>query len=85
MGKVSGSIIQTEHHPAAIPQEVTRLTEQFREHCEAYQSGQYNETQLRREFINPFFEALGWDVNNKHGHAEAYKVEEETNKKGRVQ
>ena len=25
------------------------------------------------EFINPFFEALGWDVTNKAGHAEAYK------------
>ncbi len=73
MGKVSVSAIQTEHHPAAIPKEVTRLIEQFREHHEAYQSGQYNEAQLRQEFINPFFEVLGWDVHNKQGHAEAYK------------
>ena len=40
---------------------------------EAYQSGRYNETQLRREFLDPFFEALGWDVNNRQGYAEAYK------------
>ncbi len=33
----------------------------------------YNETQLRREFIDPFFEALGWDVTNKAGYAEQYK------------
>ncbi len=28
---------------------------------------------MRREFIDPFFEALGWDVTNKSGYAEAYK------------
>jgi len=28
---------------------------------------------VRREFIDPFFEALGWDVTNKAGYAEAYK------------
>lgn len=31
----------------------------------SYRSLAYNETQLRQEFINPFFEALGWDVSNK--------------------
>ena len=36
-------------------------------------SGKYNETQLRREFIDPFFIALGWDVNNEKGDAESYK------------
>ena len=24
----------------------------------------YNETQLRREFVDPFFTMLGWDVDN---------------------
>jgi len=38
-----------------------------------YHSQQYNETQLRREFIDPFFEELGWDVTNKAGYAQAYK------------
>jgi hypothetical protein len=33
----------------------------------------YNETQIRREFIDPFFNALGWDIDNKQGTAEAYK------------
>lgn len=36
----------------------------FEEHAETYQRGSYNETQLRRDFLDPFFEALGWDVNN---------------------
>ncbi|MEA1885073.1 MAG: N-6 DNA methylase, partial [Thermotogota bacterium] len=35
--------------------------------------GSYNETQVRLEFINPFFEELGWDITNKQGNAEAYK------------
>ena len=29
--------------------------------------------QVRREFLDPFFKALGWDVDNGQGHAEAYK------------
>jgi hypothetical protein len=28
---------------------------------------------LRREFLEPFFSALGWDVDNRQGYAEAYK------------
>ena len=28
---------------------------------------------MRYEFIGPFFEALGWDVRNTQGYAEAYK------------
>jgi len=35
--------------------------------------GRYNETQLRREFVDPFFRALGWDVDNNEGHSEVYK------------
>ncbi|MEW6108884.1 MAG: N-6 DNA methylase [Nitrospirota bacterium] len=57
----------------SIPEEVLQLIERFERNREAYLSGQYNETQLRREFIDPFFETLGWDVNNKQGYAEAYK------------
>ena len=40
---------------------------------ETYKQGKYNETQVRLEFINPFFEELGWDIANKQGYAEAYK------------
>jgi len=36
-------------------------------------SSGYNETQARREFIDPFFAALGWDVVNEGGVAEAFK------------
>lgn len=33
----------------------------------------YEDTQLRREFVDPLFEELGCDVQNKKGYAEAYK------------
>ena len=55
------------------PQEIIDLVDRFDRNCEAYQSGKYNEMQLRREFIDPFFKALGWDVENTSGYAEAYK------------
>ena len=38
-----------------------------------YRSGNYNEARLRLEFLNPFFKALGWDIDNQQGYAEAYK------------
>lgn len=57
----------------AAPQIITELVERFRNNFDSYKSSNYNETQVRREFIDPFFEALGWDVSNKLGYAEAYK------------
>jgi len=57
----------------AAPTAITELVRRFHEHHHVYTSGAYNETQLRREFLDPFFEALGWDVFNKQGFAEAYK------------
>lgn len=55
------------------PPIVATLIDRFEQNRESYTSQGYNETQLRREFLDPFFEALGWDVANKQGHAEAYK------------
>jgi type I restriction-modification system DNA methylase subunit len=56
-----------------IPDRIKKLTETFDYNLESYKKGSYNETQVRREFIDPFFEELGWDVANKQGYAEAYK------------
>ena len=55
------------------PQRIIRLVETFDRNIETYKNQQYNETQLRREFIDPFFETLGWDVANIQGRAQAYK------------
>jgi len=57
----------------AMPSIVSELVDRFREHADAYHAGRYNETQIRREFIDPLFKALGWDVDNSQGYAEAYK------------
>ncbi|MBU2226593.1 MAG: Eco57I restriction-modification methylase domain-containing protein, partial [Proteobacteria bacterium] len=55
------------------PPEILELVKRFQENLTTYTFGTYNETQLRREFIDPFFRVLGWDVDNTAGHAEAYK------------
>src|SRR5258708_19464637 len=57
----------------AGPQIVIELIERFDRNRAGYRSEEYNEARLRIEFLNPFFEALGWDVNNRQGYAEAYK------------
>jgi predicted type IV restriction endonuclease len=58
---------------AKAPEEVAELVERFDRNQDAYRSNAYNETRLRREFVDPFFRALGWDVDNESGTAEAYK------------
>ena len=45
------------------PEIIQQLVARFTDQRSAYQSGKYNETQLRRDFLDPFFEALGWDVH----------------------
>lgn len=56
-----------------VPASIVRLLKRFRDNYYSYKSPQYNETQLRREFVDHFFEALGWDVSNSQGAPEAYK------------
>ena len=55
------------------PPEILQLIERFERNIDSYKSSAYNEAQLRLEFLNPFFQALGWDMDNKKGYAEAYK------------
>lgn len=57
----------------AAPKEIVELVDRFENNLASYKSGHYNETQVRREFVDPFFKALGWDVDNEQGFAEAYK------------
>ena len=49
----------------SAPQIIIKLVERFEQNKADYRAGKYNETQLRREFLDPFFEALGWDVDNR--------------------
>jgi len=65
-------------------QTIGALVDRFRTNIDVYKTSAYKEAQVRREFIDPFFEALGWDVSNKQGFAEQYKevVLEDTIKVG---
>lgn len=52
---------------------VQDLCERFAKQLSVYKGGAYNETQTRRDFIDPFFKALGWDIDNQQGSHEAYR------------
>jgi len=58
---------------AQPPPQVLDLIQRFERNRDAYRSPHYNETQVRREFLDPLFKALGWDIDNEQGYAEAYK------------
>ncbi len=49
------------------------LIDLFLNNIDAYKSGKYNEANTRTNFIDPFFELLGWDMRNKQGYAEMYR------------
>jgi hypothetical protein len=55
------------------PKEIIELIEQFDRNIERYKSGNYNEEDVRSEFIDPFFKALGWDLYNEMRYSEDYK------------
>jgi len=53
--------------------QIKALVSRFADHLSEYKSGAYNETQVRHDFIDPFFEALGWDMNNKQGFSQTFR------------
>lgn len=57
----------------SAPVIIHHLVKRFTENRDAYRSGKYNEAQLRQEFLNPFFEALGWDIYNKNDYSPEYR------------
>ena len=52
---------------------ISELVERFEEQFNSYKRADYNETLTRRDFIDPFFKALGWDIDNENGFAESYR------------
>ena len=54
-------------------QKISELVTRFGEQYASYKDAGYNETLTRRDFIDPFFKALGWDVDNENGYAESYR------------
>ncbi len=56
-----------------VPFEIKKLVEKFENNKHHYTSSNFDEENTKIEFINPFFEALGWDVTNKSQSAPQYK------------
>lgn len=54
-------------------QRIVELVEGYKLHKPSYEKDTYNEANLRRDFLDPFWEALGWDMQNRQGFAEAYR------------
>lgn len=52
---------------------ISELVERFTDQYDSYKKSDYNETLTRRDFIDPFFKALGWDIDNENGYAESYR------------
>lgn len=46
---------------------IAGLVAKFQHNLSDYKRASYNETLTRIDFINPFFEALGWDMTNRQG------------------
>lgn len=40
------------------------LVEKYESNRDFYRTAKFNETQVRNEFLDPLFEALGWDIRN---------------------
>ncbi|WP_432633252.1 Eco57I restriction-modification methylase domain-containing protein, partial [Brachyspira sp.] len=49
------------------------LVEKFENNYKQFHASDYNETLTRQDFINPFFEYLGWDISNKQGYSQTYR------------
>ncbi len=56
-----------------VPSKVVKLVELFGRDLDIYKRAGYKEAHVRIDFIDPFFEALGWDVRNVRGQREHAK------------
>ncbi len=53
--------------------ELEKLVDRFHEQYHSYKQSSYSEALVRKDFIDPFFRLLGWDMDNSQGYAEAYR------------
>jgi predicted type IV restriction endonuclease len=57
----------------SFEKELNRLVVIFERNLAELKSPGYDEANLRQEFLNPFFRALGWDLENKAGLIPAHR------------
>ena len=53
--------------------QLTELTELFERNKKEYNTQAYDEANTRTDFIDKFFELLGWDIRNTQGYSEQYR------------
>jgi type I restriction-modification system DNA methylase subunit len=53
--------------------QIEALVHKFAQNETLYKNRDYNETETRNEFLDPFWKALGWDLENTKGLPPAYK------------
>ena len=61
--------------------QIKALVNTFESHKREYLSTSYSEARVRQDFIDKFFEALGWDVTHrfqKNIYKQEVKIEERT-------
>jgi len=56
-----------------VPPQVIEVVERFDRNLDLYKRPSYKKARVRFDFIDPLFEALGWDVRNVQRHSEQYK------------
>ena len=59
--------MRTQINRQACMESLVERVHQFSSHISEYTSHAYNETEVRVDFVNPLFKALGWDVDNEAG------------------
>jgi len=55
--------IDSQNQHAQLAERIRQYTERITE----YTRPTYNETEVRVDFVNPLFKALGWDIDNVAG------------------
>ena len=50
--------------------QIKNLINKFTSNHSSYSQSTYNETQTRTDFIDPFFEALNWDLVKNYGNVQ---------------
>jgi hypothetical protein len=56
-----------------VPAKILEVVKRFDDNADDYRAAHHGETWTRIGFINPFFDCLGWDIDNRHGATEKYK------------
>jgi len=59
--------------PKHIPDKILKLIEDFKKSSDGLYSPNYNETELRTDYVNPLFAKLGWNINIEQGYSQTHR------------